>query len=156
MVVCGEKWGDNVFMGEFHHSIDEKGRLIIPSKLRDGLGAEFIVTRGIENCLFVYPKDKWEQIIDKLQKLSFTQKNARNFMRFFLSGATVFGVDKQGRVNLTSTLVSYANIKKDCVIVGVADRLEIWSLDEWRCFIDTNSDQMSDIAESLFTESIDL
>ncbi len=145
-----------MFMGEFHHSIDEKGRLIIPSKLRDDLSDEFIITRGIENCLFVYPKDRWSKIINKLESLSFTKKNARNFTRFFLSGATTFEFDKQGRVNLTSTLLDYAEIKKECVIVGVADRLEIWSLENWNHFFEVHSEQMSDIADDLFTESVDL
>ncbi len=156
MVVSGEKWGINMFMGEFHHSIDEKGRLIIPSKFREILKSNFVVTRGIENCLFVYPQEKWNGIVDKLESLSFTKKNARSFTRFFLSGASTADFDKQGRVNLSSPLIDYANLKKDCVIVGVADRIEIWSLESWNHFFDVNCEQMSDIAESLFSDNVDL
>ncbi len=142
-----------MFMGEYHHSIDDKNRLIIPSKFRDGLGNEFVVTRGIENCLFVYSRDEWDKIVSKLEGLPFTKRDARSFIRFFLSGATVAEFDKQGRVNITSPLISYANIDKECVIIGAGDRLEIWSADNWNSFFDSAKDNMSDIAEGLFNES---
>lgn len=145
-----------MFMGEYHHSIDDKGRLIIPSKFRCDLGSEFIITRGIENCLFVYPKDNWEKIVNKLETLPFTKKDARTFTRFFLSGATVAEFDKQGRINITSPLISYAKIIKDCVIIGTGERLEIWSSEEWNNFFDSAKDNMSDIAENLFNESVNL
>ena len=145
-----------MFMGEYHHSIDDKGRLIIPSKFRKDLGDEFIVTRGIEHCLFVYPKQSFEKIVNKLETLPFTKKDARNFTRFFLSGATVAEFDKQGRINITSPLISYADIKKDCVVIGTGDRLEIWSLDSWNAYFDSAKDNMSDIAENLFDASVDL
>lgn len=142
-----------MFMGEYHHTIDDKNRLIIPSKFRDGLGDEFVITRGIENCLFVYSKDEWNKIVSKLEDLPFTKKDARSFIRFFLSGATVAEFDKQGRVNITSPLIGYANIDKECVIIGAGDRLEIWSTDNWNSFFDSAKDNMSDIAENLFNES---
>ena len=145
-----------MFMGEYHHSIDEKGRLIIPSKLRLELGESFIITRGLDNCLFVYSLVEWNKRVEKLKKLSFTKKDARNFTRFFLSGATVCELDKQGRVNISASLVDYAELEKDCIIVGVNDRLEIWSQDKWNNFINLNSDQLSDIAENLFIGDIDL
>lgn len=145
-----------MFMGEYHHSIDDKGRLIIPAKFRTELGDKFIITRGIENCLFVYPEERWEQIVHKLESLPFTKKDARNFTRFFLSGATVAEFDKQGRINITSPLINYAGIKKDCVIIGTGDRLEIWSKDAWDNFFDSASINMSDIAENLFNESVNL
>ena len=91
-----------MFMGEYHHNIDDKNRLIIPAKFREELGDEFIVTRGIENCLFVYPKNNWQKIVEKLGSLPFTKKDARSFNRFFLSGATNAEFDKQGRINITS------------------------------------------------------
>lgn len=156
MVTGGEKWGIFMFMGEYHHSIDDKGRLIIPAKFRTELGDKFIITRGIENCLFVYPEERWEQIVHKLESLPFTKKDARNFTRFFLSGATVAEFDKQGRINITSPLINYAGIKKDCVIIGTGDRLEIWSKDAWDNFFDSASINMSDIAENLFNESVNL
>lgn len=145
-----------MFMGEYHHSIDDKGRLIIPAKFRSELGDKFIITRGIENCLFAYPEKRWEEIVHKLESLPFTKKDARNFTRFFLSGATVAEFDKQGRVNITSPLINYASIEKDCVIIGTGDRLEIWSEDAWNSFFDSASINMSDIAENLFNESVDL
>lgn len=145
-----------MFMGEYHHTIDEKGRIIIPSKFRNELGDKFIITRGLENCLFLYPESAWNKIVDKLNSLPFTKKDARNFSRFFLSGATTVEFDKQGRINITSPLVGYANLKKECVVVGVGDRLEIWSEQDWNSFFDSNKDSMSDIAENLFTMDIDL
>ena len=156
VVDSGEKWGIKMFMGEYHHSIDEKGRIIIPSKFRDNLGEKIIVTRGLENCLFLYPEHSWNKIVDKLSTLPFTKKDARNFSRFFLSGATVVEFDKQGRINIATPLISYANLKKECVVVGVGDRLEIWSENDWNSFFDSNKDSMSEIAENLFTVDIDL
>ncbi len=145
-----------MFMGEYHHSIDDKGRLIIPAKFRSELGDKFIITRGIENCLFAYPEKRWEEIVHKLESLPFTKKDARNFTRFFLSGATVAEFDKQGRVNITSPLINYAGIEKECIIIGTGDRLEIWSEDAWNSFFNSASINMSDIAENLFNESVDL
>ena len=149
----GKKWrkvGDNMLIGEYHHNIDDKGRLTLPAKFREELGNEVIVTRGLEECLFLYTKVEWDKIMTKLEKLPFTKKSARSFMRFFLSGAAATEFDKQGRVNLASPLISYADLKKECVIVGVGDRLEIWSLDKWNEFYSTNKDEMSDICENLF------
>ena len=145
-----------MFIGEYHHTIDDKGRLIIPSKFRKNLGEKFIITRGIENCLFVYSLDNWEKIVSKLETLPFTKKDARSFMRFFLSGATVAEFDKQGRINITSPLISYADIEKECIIIGTGDRLEIWSDAKWNDFFDSAKINMSDIAENLFNESVNL
>lgn len=145
-----------MFIGEYHHTIDEKGRIIIPSKFRDELGDSFIITRGIENCLFVYSMDNWNKICDKLNSLPFTKKDARVFNRFFMSGATSVELDKQGRVNISSPLIQYANISKDCVIIGTGDRLEIWSQEDWALFFNSSKDNMSDIAENLFNESVNL
>ena len=156
MVAGGKKWGIYMFMGEYHHSIDDKGRLIIPAKFRSELGDKFIITRGIENCLFAYPEKRWEEIVHKLESLPFTKKDARNFTRFFLSGATVAEFDKQGRVKITSPLINYASIEKECIIIGTGDRLEIWSEDAWNNFFNSASINMSDIAENLFNESVDL
>lgn len=156
MVDSGEKWGIFMFMGEYHHTIDEKGRIIIPSKFREDLGEKFIITRGIENCLFVYSLSSWEKITNKLESLPFTKKDARQFVRFFLSGATTAEFDKQGRVNITSPLISYANLQKDCVVIGTGDRLEIWSQEDWNAFFESASSNMSDIAENLFNESVNI
>lgn len=145
-----------MLIGEYHHTIDEKGRLIIPSKFRESLGDNFIITRGLENCLFVYSLENWDKICNKLNSLPFTKKDARVFNRFFMSGATDVELDKQGRANISTPLIQYAHLNKDCVIIGTGDRLEIWSQEDWNAFFDSNKDNMSDIAENLFNESVDL
>ena len=145
-----------MFIGEYHHTIDEKGRIIIPAKFREALGKEFIITRGIENCLFVYSLQNWAKITDKLSSLPFTKKYARTFNRFFMSGATSVELDKQGRVNISQPLTQYANLVKDCIVIGTGDRLEIWSQESWNSFFDSTKDSMSDIAENLFNESVEL
>lgn len=145
-----------MLMGEYHHNIDDKGRLTIPSKFRDDLGEKFVITRGLENCLFAYSLEDFQKIVAELQKIPFTKKDARQFMRFFLSGATTVEFDKQGRINISSPLISYAGLKKKCIIIGTGDRLEIWSSDNWNDFFDSTKDNMSDIAENLFSNNIDL
>ena len=120
-----------MLMGEYHHNIDDKGRLTIPSKFRDDLGEKFVITRGLENCLFAYSLEDFQKIVAELQKIPFTKKDARQFMRFFLSGATTVEFDKQGRINISSPLISYAELKKECIIIGTGDRLEIWSSNNW-------------------------
>lgn len=147
--------GDFMFMGEYHYTIDDKGRLTIPAKLRYELGENFIVTRGLDGCLFIYPKGEWENIVRKYKELPNT-KDARNFMRFFLSGATVCEFDKQGRININSPLIKYADLNKDCIIIGVNDRLEVWSKERWENFIDTNEDSLSDIADKLFSTNLNI
>jgi MraZ protein len=142
-----------MFMGEYHYSIDDKGRITIPSKFRYELGEKFIVTRGLDNCLFIYTMTEWNQIITKYRELPYT-KNARDFMRFFLSGATESEFDRQGRINISTPLMKYADLNKECVIIGVNDRLEVWSKDRWINFIETNEENLSDIADSLFASSI--
>lgn len=144
-----------MFMGEYHHTIDDKGRLTIPSKIRYELGETFVVTRGLDGCLFVYPKNVWDNIVRKYQELP-NVKDARNFMRFFLSGATDTQFDKQGRINIASPLIKYAELQKDCVVIGVGDRLEIWSEDRWNSFIDENEDNLSDIADNLFSANLNI
>lgn len=142
-----------MFMGEYNYTIDDKGRLTIPSKIREGLGHDFIITRGLDKCLFVYPKEEWENVINKYRELPNT-KDARNFMRFFLSGATQNELDKQGRINIAPSLRIYANLNKDCVIIGVNERLEIWDKEAWDTFITTNEENLSDIADKLFQVNI--
>lgn len=144
-----------MFIGEYHHTIDEKGRLTIPAKIREELGEAFIVTRGLDNCLFIYKQSEWNNIINKYKELPNT-KDARNFMRFFLSGATVSDTDKQGRVNISAPLISYAKLEKDCIIIGVNDHLEVWSSDMWNQFIANNEASLSDIAENLFTSNLNI
>lgn len=144
-----------MFMGEYHHTIDEKGRLTIPSKIREELGEEFVVTRGLDNCLFIYQKEEWVAIIEKYKALPNT-KEARNFMRFFLSGAILASFDKQGRVNIPLPLVKYAGLDHDCVIIGVSDRLEVWSQERWEGFMLENENEFSEIADHLFSSNISI
>lgn len=138
-----------MFMGEYHHNIDAKGRIIVPVKVRDDLGDNFIVTRGLDGCLFLYPKEQWNVIINKYKELPDT-KDKRQFMRIFLSGATLCEYDKQGRINIPKPLIDYAGLDKDCIIIGVDERLEIWSGKNWEEFIDTNEENMSSMADKLF------
>ncbi len=139
-----------MFIGEYHHNIDDKGRLIVPSKFRSELGEQFIITRGLDKCIFIYSMTEWNNIINKLKSLPFTKKDARNFMRFFLSGATVCEFDKQGRISITSPLVHYANLNHECVIIGVNERLEIWAKESFDEFLTTNEEEFSEISEHLF------
>lgn len=156
MVESGRKWGIIMLMGEFRHALDEKKRLIIPSKYRDELGSHFILTRGIDKCLFLYSEEEWNCLTAKLKTLSFTKKDARNFLRFFLSGATTVDFDKQGRIVIPPNLLEYADIKKDTVIIGVGERLEIWSKENWDNFYLENASELSDIAERLFDRDIEV
>ena len=141
-----------MFIGEFHHSIDAKGRLIMPAKFRNDLKDKFIITRGLEKCLYVYSLEDWDKLVSKLNTLPFTKKDARIFIRSFFSGAAQIEVDRQGRINITSPLIDHAGLTKECVIIGANDRIEIWSKDEWDKFLDVNSEKLEDIAENLFTE----
>ena len=140
-----------MLMGEFHHNIDEKNRLVIPSKFRSELGEKFIVTRGLDKCLFVFSLVEWDKFASKLKTLPFTHRDARNFTRFLLSGAADCELDRSGRVCITSPLIEYADITKECVIIGANDRIEIWSKESWDKFINDNEDNLSEIAENLFT-----
>ncbi len=138
-----------MLMGEYHHTLDEKKRLIIPAKFREELGEKFVVTRGLDGCLFVYSLKEWEKIINKLKTLPFTKKDARSFTRFFLSAASIYELDKQGRINLINSLIEYAKIQKECVIIGVNDRLEIWAEERYKEEIEDNI-ELSLAAENLF------
>ena len=139
-----------MLIGEYHHNIDEKGRLIIPSKFREEIGDSFVVTKGLDGCLFVYSLSEWEKIVNKLKKLPFTKKDARTFTRFFLSSATVCEFDRQGRINLVNSLIEYAGLKKECAVIGVNDRLEIWALDKFNNLMEEKTLELDDIAENLF------
>ena len=141
-----------MLLGEYHHNIDDKNRLVIPTKYREELGDTFVIARGIEKCLYVYSIKEWEKLVLKLNTLPFTKKDARTFTRSFFSGATVCKFDNNGRINITSPLVSYAGLTKECVIIGVNDRIEIWNETLFNKFMDDNSDALEEIAEHLFEE----
>ncbi len=136
-----------MFMGEYNHTVDAKGRLIVPSKFREQLGDEFVVTKGLDGCLFVYENTEWKILEEKLKNLPLTNANARKITRFFLAGATLSEVDKQGRILLPAVLREFAKIEKDAVMVGVGNRIEIWSKESWSSA--NVYDDMDEIAESM-------
>lgn len=142
-----------MFYGEHEHTIDRKGRLIIPSKFREVFKEHYIdkfyVTRGLDGCLFVFTEDEWKNQESKFKNMSFTKKEARRFNRFYFSGAVDLTCDKQGRILIPQYLKDYAAIKRDVMIVGVSNRMEIWSKDRWKDFYDSTKDTFEDIAEKL-------
>lgn len=138
-----------MFMGEYHHSIDNKGRMIVPSKFREELGEMFIITRGLDQCLFGYPLKEWALIEDKLKGLPLTKKDARAFTRFFFSGATESELDKQGRINIPAPLLQYAKLEKECVVLGVSNRIEIWSKQIWDDYFSESEESFAEIAENM-------
>lgn len=145
---CRTKAGDCVmFMGEYNHTVDPKGRLIVPAKFREQLGDEFVVTKGLDGCLFVYSQEEWKRIEESLREKPLTSKDARKFMRFFFAGAANCEVDKQGRILLPANLREYAGIDKEVVSVGVFSRVEIWSKER---YLENNDfDDMDEIAEHM-------
>ncbi|MBR1634046.1 MAG: division/cell wall cluster transcriptional repressor MraZ [Lachnospiraceae bacterium] len=136
-----------MFMGEYSHSVDAKGRLIMPAKFREQLGGEFVVTKGLDNCLFVYSNEEWAGIEAKFREIPLTTKDARKFARFFFAGAAEMELDKQGRILLPQVLREFAGLKKDVVLVGVLNRIEIWDRTRWEqgC----GYDDMDEIAEHM-------
>ncbi|MEK4228639.1 division/cell wall cluster transcriptional repressor MraZ [Solibacillus sp. FSL H8-0538] len=138
-----------MFMGEYQHSVDTKGRLIIPSKFREALSDSFVITRGLDNCLFGYPMDEWRKLEEKLKDLPMTKKDARSFARFFFSGATEVEIDKQGRINIPSTLIHHANLVKECVVLGVSSKIEIWAKDAWDQYFTESEQSFNEIAENM-------
>ena len=120
-----------MFMSEYNHTIDQKGRLIIPSKFRESLGDEFVISKGMDGCLYVYANEDWNAFEEKLTSLPLTNKPARQFARFFLAGAASVEVDKQGRILVPGNLREFAKLDKDVVLVGVGSRIEIWSKDQY-------------------------
>ena len=120
-----------MFMGEYSHSVDAKGRLIVPAKFREQLGDQFVVTKGVDGCLYVYSQEEWKRIEEKFREVNLTTKDARKFMRFFFAGAAMCEVDKQGRILIPSVLRDFAGLEKDVVLVGVLSKIEIWDKDRY-------------------------
>lgn len=150
MVQCGRKWGISMLIGEFHHNLDNKNRLMMPAKILRALEDEVIVTRGFERCLLVYPLKKWDEVIAKFSELSITKSDTRKFMRILLSGATSCKFDAQNRICIPGVLKEYAEISKEVVILGLDDHLEIWSEDAYNKFLDENLESFAEIAESIY------
>ena len=143
-----------MFMGEFRHNIDVKGRLIIPSKMREQCGSSVIITRGFDGCLALYTQDGWNEYYQQLQTLPKTKKDARNFVRIITSKACVCEFDKLGRVNIPNVLRLEGKLEKECVIVGVGDHVEIWNQGVWDDYYDSNKDNLEEFSELL--EGFDL
>lgn len=138
-----------MFIGEYSHSIDDKNRLAIPAKFRAELKTGAVVTRGLDNCLFLYPKKAWNELAEKLAKLPISQSGSRAFSRLMLAGAMDVDLDKQGRINLPDYLKTYAQIGKKVVVTGLYNRLEIWNQDSWEKYKAGTEKNSGDIAEAL-------
>lgn len=138
-----------MFMGEYQHAIDAKGRLFIPARFREGLGDKFILTKGLDDCLFVYPPKDWTALEQKLRSLPFTRADTRAFMRFFFSGATECEADRQGRILIPSNLREYAGLEKETMIIGVSSRVEIWARQRWEEYSIKASASAGEIAENI-------
>lgn len=142
-----------MFYGEYEHSLDKKGRIIIPSKFRDiskeNFIEKFFITRGLDGCLFMFPEDEWKAQEAKFKSLSFTKSEARKFNRIYFSGASEVVPDKQGRMLVPRYLKDFAGIKKDIVIIGVSSRVEIWSKEKWQDFYQGSKDKFEEISEGL-------
>lgn len=143
-------------MGEYQHNIDEKGRVIVPSKFRDALGSTFIMTRGLDQCLFIYPSEEWGILEKKLKALPLMKSDARAFTRFFFSGATECELDKQGRVNIPNNLKSHAKLEKESILIGVSNRIEIWNKEIWEGYFQQSESSFNEIAEKLVELDFDM
>ena len=136
-------------MGEYLHTIDAKGRIILPVKFRDELGDNFVITKGLDNCLFIYDQAEWEILSGKLKQLPLAKPEARAFVRFFFAGAMQLECDKQGRFLVPGNLREYAVLEKDVVLIGVSNRVEVWSKSTWEKYNEEISPAVAEIAETL-------
>lgn len=136
-----------MFIGEYKHNLDEKGRLAVPAKFRSGLGGSLIITRGLDHCLFVFTTEEWQTLATKINALPLTQANSRAFARLMLSGAVEASVDSQGRVLIPDYLRSYAELGKGAILAGVYNRVEIWDEEKWGAYkmqTEANSDEIAE------------
>ena len=147
-----------MFYGEYDHSIDNKGRLILPSKLREVAKGNFIekfyLTRGLDKCLFLFTESEWKTQESKFKSASFTKSESRKFNRLYFSGASEIECDRQGRILIPKYLKDYAAIKKDVMVIGVSNRIEVWSRDAWLEYYNSSKESFEDIAEKLMTEEV--
>lgn len=138
-----------MFMGEYQHTLDSKGRIIVPAKFRDALGSQCVVTRGLDQCLFLYSQSEWSVMEEKLRQLPLTQRDARAFVRFFFSGATDLEFDKQGRIVLPAPLRDYAELTKEVVVIGVSTRVELWDKEVWERYVSGAESSLETISEKI-------
>lgn len=157
MVKSGVKWvedkklwgGRPVFMGEYQHTMDTKGRLFMPARFREELGMRFILTKGLDQCLFVFPMQEWTLLEQKLRSLPVTMKEARAFSRFLFAGATDCELDKQGRILIPAHLRDYAGLEKEAMVIGVSSRVEVWAKEAWQTYNEESLNSLEDIAEKV-------
>lgn len=146
----GEKWGFNkMFIGEYKHNIDEKGRLALPAKFRGKLIDGVVITKGLENSLVVYTRDEWDKIASEIASMPYTKRDARAFSRMMLSGANDCSLDRQGRINIPQNLREFAHLKTNVVVVGVYSRIEVWDKEEWEKYQAMTEKDSGQIAEEL-------
>ncbi|NLU35463.1 MAG: division/cell wall cluster transcriptional repressor MraZ [Clostridiales bacterium] len=138
-----------MFIGEYQHTIDSKGRVFMPAKFREKLGEKFVVTKGLDNCLFVYPNEEWQSLESKLRTLPLTSREARAFIRFFFAGAAECEADKQGRILIPANLREYASLEKELSIIGVSTRVEIWDRETWEKYNGQSSLDQESIIEKM-------
>ena len=143
-----------MFMGEYQHSLDEKGRIIIPAKFRDELGDNFILNRGLDNCLYVYPRSEWKILEEKIKELPTANPETRAFVRLFFSGAVEAELDKQGRVVIPQHLREHAQIEKDVFVIGISTKVEIWSKENWENYSAQTKQSYEDFAQSIINLGI--
>lgn len=145
-----------MFYGEYEHTIDRKGRLIVPAKFRQALKEHDItalfLTRGLDGCLFLFPESEWRTVESRFKQIPFTKAEGRKFNRMFFSGATEVGVDSLGRILVPKPLKEFAGIKEDVMIVGVSSRMEVWSLERWQAFYETSKQSFEEVAERVMLE----
>lgn len=138
-----------MLIGEFHYNLDQKGRLMIPAKFRPRFSMEAIVTKGLENCIFVFPKDEWEKVVEKILKLPLSKSNSRAFARLMLAGAYETSIDSQGRILIPEYLRKYASLDKKVVVIGLYSRMEVWDENSWKEYQVQSEQQSQEIAENL-------
>ncbi len=148
MQIRWDKVGD-MFLGEFTHKIDDKKRLTLPKAFLKSLGTKVVITRGLDKSLFLYPQKEWQEVVDSIKELSFTQKDARAFARFMLAGAMELSVDKSGRILIPDHLKNFAKLKGKVVVAGVSDRIEIWDEKEWKRYTKSMEENADLLAEKL-------
>jgi MraZ protein len=151
-----EESGEKMFLGQYEHSLDEKGRVIMPAKFREDLGDSFVITFGLDKCLFIYPREEWEKLAHNLETLPLGKKDTRAFKRTLASRALVSNCDQQGRVVIAKYLRDYAEIEKNVMIIGVFERIEIWDMKKWKGYAEETEQAYEDIAERIYDkESLD-
>jgi len=144
----GTRW-NYLLIGEYEHNIDAKGRIIMPAKLKDDIGEKFVITQGLDGCLFAYSQSEWKNFEEKLRTFPLTNKDARALKRFFLARAMECEIDKQGRFLISSNLREFACLQKEVVIIGVLDKIEIWSKDRWQEYSKEENMAADEIAQRM-------